>query len=307
MSAFQNFIIKVKETAKNTWRHIRKTPDLVRGSNIVQTIITKVKQPVGQNIAAASKIAGARFGLSIAITLAFRLIKRRGKVKNLWTDRKNTHRRFVSVLWEALMLEAASLFFSLVFALSGPFFLAAFIVSLIVGAAVDITYRVYHGKNYAPWHTQIAYSGLMWTAKMVRMTLMDIPFGILRFEPKFIRDFVAPAYEAKVVVVEEVEEVVEVNTESVNDREPVEINKVTIEDREVEVEVEKVTFTIDGNEFGEDPKRAGENLARQMTQLSKGERRRYRKDLPKELRNAGLNAREVTLGLHGFDQALATV
>lgn len=298
MSAFQTFTTKVKQSARSAWQAIRSVAAKVTGSKAVQVIVTKVKQPTRVKVAGIAKVAGTRFAISLLVVLAFRLIKNRGKVKHLWRDRKNSHRRFASVLWETLMVEAAYTVFSFSLIAATPVLLLSTVVSLIAGAVVDIAYRLYHGRDYAPWHTHIAYSGLRFTAQWTRKLLLDIPFSVLKYEPKWLRDFVAPAYQT----VETVESVV--SQEEPVKEEPVDVTSVKVEYEEV---VEENVVHLDGNDFTDDPKAAGENLARKMTQMGKTERQRFRKDLPKKMREAGLTAREVTLGLHGFDRALATV
>lgn len=128
---------------------------------------------------------------------------------------------------------------------------------------------------------------------------------MLFYTPDRLRSWLSPAYPVFSKTVDWDKVAAEVNKRSEE--------KTTVFDSKdaegvftVHEDEEKVEeIRVEGDTFRKDPRKAGTELAARLLSISKDAAVEYRSHMARDLREAGLQAREVTFALQGFDTKMS--
>ena len=323
MNGFQVVIHKAKSAGRAVsnkvgggWRYVAGRARAGKNAVVTKATTTTIGK---RTVATVVKRASAAFGLAVAVEVITRFIQNPRSIKKLWTDWRNNPRRLVSVLWSALMLTVS--FYVLVFAWKYLLVLAmAFVVAcMLVSVAWDLLSQVKHpvmknglfkssenlerenGEN-----VRRRYAPARFGVSMFALVMILIPFKIADYTPEFISNYVAPAYSVQVEKVKasevETEETEAVNTEQVNDTGATPVQEEPLE-TVLDTEEEKIKVVVDGDAFAKNPRAAGVSLAHGI-EHDGGNLKEYRRQLKTDLQKAGLNGKQVTLGMSGYDSVL---
>lgn len=287
---------------------VKEASSLIRSK--ARVTITKVSDKTVGQVARPLGHTGAAFFRTwvggMAIEVILRTAMNPSSVKKLWTDRKNNHRRVVSVAWSGLMLTGFSYYLRFV----TPVVAIPALVGLgsaVVGYTVRRTFEyatgrrvlgVYHPVDKTDRRFRFAIT-LCWNL------LAGYPMGMLFYTPDRLRSWLSPAYPVFSKTVDWDKVAAEVNKPSEE--------KTTVFDSKdaegvftVHEDEEKVEeIRVEGDTFRKDPRKAGTELAARLLSIGKDAAVEYRSHMARDLREAGLQAREVTFALQGFDTKMS--